>query len=180
MRVRAPHRGRFAPGASGVGHGSRGDDQSREAEWNAFLVEIRSYLQGMFGLPGQREQDTWLYILGLAAELEYLALIALWFHAGKPGSFDDFEQRRTLGQAAVDLEGLGLLDAATIETLKAVARLRNSVAHRDAVYGVAVLERRRGLYKGRHVFTDLDALKQLAADVDAAVRVIRRRCDELE
>ncbi len=156
------------------------EDDRREAEWTAFLAEIGVYLRGMFNLPSEREQKTWLYVLGLAAELEYLSLVLLWMHAGQPGAFDEFEDRLTLGQAAKRLEAIGLLEAASIDTLKEVARVRNSVAHRNAIYGVASAERDRGVYKGRHVFTDLGALKGLADDVNSAVLEIQQRCVELE
>lgn len=157
-------------------------DDPREAEWTAFRAEIGRYLRTMFSLSNQREQDTWLYIVGLAAELEFLALALLWLADGSPGLFEDYKGKLTLGLAADAIERRQLLNEASIETLKAVAQLRNSVSHRVAVYGVAVArpERALGMYKGRHVFTDLDALKGLGDDVHTAALAMLRRQNELE
>ena len=86
-----------------------------------------------------------------------------------------------MGRAARRIEKLGLLDALTIETLMEVARLRNSVAHKGVIGGVADAGyHKRGVYKGRHVFTDLDALKLLDQDVRTAIDAIDRCSDELE
>jgi hypothetical protein len=45
---------------------------------------------------------------------------------------------------------------------------------------VARPERALGMYKGRHVFTDLDALKGLGDDVHTAALAMLRRQNELE
>jgi hypothetical protein len=63
-----------------------------------------------------------------------------------------------------------VLAPATIDTVRAMNRLRNSVAHRGAVYGVTVSGTAQGgVYKGGYVFTALQALKQLGTDANAAI-----------
>lgn len=75
--------------------------------------------------------------------------------------------------AASRIGASGLLDTTTVKTLQTVARLRNSVAHRGAVYGVTVAgddpEHGRGVYKCGHVFSDPPALQSLVNDADAAI-----------
>jgi len=156
------------------------NDDERGAEWERFLSESDTYISLMLGLETLRDRRVWMYIIGTAAELEYLAVVLLWIRDGKPGSLEGYEERMTLGQAAKALEALGLLDAGVITTLKDVATLRNSIAHRGIVAGAVVPGQARVAYKGGPVFTDLDALKALAHDVDAAVGLIRSRCNDLD
>ncbi|MGE5304407.1 MAG: hypothetical protein ACM3TN_13935 [Alphaproteobacteria bacterium] len=67
-----------------------------------------------------------------------------------------------------------LLDPTTVERLEGIAELRNSLTHRGATYGVPFREGdpSRGDYKGRHVFTDSEGLRQLMDDVGAATKVM--------
>jgi hypothetical protein len=60
-----------------------------------------------------------------------------------------------------------------MNNLKRIAKLRNSVVHRGATYGVPFLERdpSRGEYKQRHISTDPEGLRQLMDDMDAATKV---------
>jgi hypothetical protein len=124
-------------------------------------------------LNSRRDKEVWQYIVGVAAHLEYLAVAILWVHGGKPGRFQDYEDHLTLGQAISKIEGKGLLAPAIIDTARAINRLRNSVAHRGAVSGVTVPgTAQRGLYKGGHVFTELEALRQVVSDAEAAIRAM--------
>ena len=124
----------------------------------------------LFILNSRRDKEVWQYIVGVAAHLEYLAVAILWVHGGKPGRFQDYEDHLTLGQAISKIEGKGLLTPAIIDTVRAINRLRNSVAHRGAVSGVTVPgTAQRGLYKGGHVFTELEALRQVVSDAEAAI-----------
>jgi hypothetical protein len=105
----------------------------------------------------------------VTAHLEYLAVTILWVAAQRPGRFEDYEDHMTLGNALKKIKVQGLLAPAIIDTVHAVNRLRNSVAHRGAVSGVTVPgTAQRGVYKGGHVFTDLQALEQLVTDARAA------------
>jgi hypothetical protein len=112
--------------------------------------------------------------------LEFLALVMLWLVDERPGEFEEYGHWTTLRQAARAIEHRRLLAPEIIETLLAVANLRNSVAHRALVYGVARAGGERGMYKGRHVFTDLAALKGLGEDVNTAALAILLRNKELE
>lgn len=152
----------------------------QDAGWDEWVAEMHRFVRLTFVLSDEREGAVWQYIMGFAAELEYLAVVVLWLADRKPGPLEDYEDHMTLKQAARRVEARQLLDPIAVETLLGVAQLRNGVAHRNALFGVARSERGRGLYKGGHVFTDLDSFKRLAYDVDAAVRAIRKRCDELE
>lgn len=141
--------------------------------WDDLIPEIGVYMEVLFILNSPHEKEVWQYIIGVAAHLEYLAVAILWVEAGKPSAFEDYEDRLTLGGAADRLRDKKVLDAATIETLKAVAKLRNSVAHRGAVSGVTLPgddpTRRRGTYKASHVFSDPGALQRLVDDANAAI-----------
>jgi hypothetical protein len=81
----------------------------------------------------------------------------------------------TLGQAHHEIEKRGLLDAATRKVLKNVADLRNSVAHRHAIFVTApppVEGHPAGEYTGFHVFMDREAPDGLMQDFDTAARAM--------
>ena len=146
------------------------NEQNDSANWDDVLGEIGVYMEALFILNSRRDKDVWQYIVGVAAHLEYLAVAILWVAAQRPGRFEDYEDHMTLGNAIKKIEVQGLLASATIDTVRAVNRLRNSVAHRGAISGVTVSgTAQRGVYKGSHVFADLQALEQLVTDADAAI-----------
>jgi hypothetical protein len=60
------------------------------------------------------------------------------------------------------------------------AKLRNSLVHKSGTYGIPFQEGdpSRSKYKGRHIFTDPEGLKQLMDDVDAATKVMGKRLRE--
>lgn len=149
------------------------DKRDDTAAWDDLLSKIGMYMEVLFILNSRRDKEVWQYIVGVAAHLEYLAVAILWIDAGKPSRFEDYEDHLTLGQAISKIESKDLLDSAIIEVVRAINRLRNSVAHRGAVSGVTFPgDAQRGVYKGGHVFTDPEALRQLAADADAAISVM--------
>ena len=149
------------------------DKQNDTAAWNELLKKIGMYMELLFILNSRRDKEVWQYIVGVAAHLEYLAVLILWVDAGKPGSFEDYEARLTLGPAISKVGGRNLLEPAIIEAVRAINGLRNSVAHRGAVSGVTVPgNAQRGVYKGGHVFTDLEAFQKLVADADGAITVM--------
>jgi hypothetical protein len=124
--------------------------------WDDLLGRVRDWMILRFALNTDRDLWVWTFAIGAAAHLEHLALAVLWVADQKPTPFNEYEPKRTLGQAARLIRDRGLLDLATVETLEKVAELRNSVAHRGATYGVPFREAHssRGEYAGRHVFTD--------------------------
>ena len=106
--------------------------------------------------------------------MEYLAAAVLWVADQKPLPFEQYQPKRALGQAAQVIREKRLLDPTTVDQLEKIAKLRNSVAHRGATYGVPFHEgdSSRGKYKGRHVFTDPEGLRQLSDDINAATKVM--------
>lgn len=146
------------------------------AIWDQLLSEISLYMEALFVLNSTRDKEVWQYVVGVAAHLEHLAVAILGIEAGRPVRFSEYARNMGLGQAAERIGQKGLLAPATVETLRAVARLRNSVVHRDAVYGVTILgddvQRQRGLYEGGHVFSDPAALRRLVDDANAAIIAI--------
>jgi hypothetical protein len=129
-----------------------------------------------FALNTAADLWVWGFVIGAAAHLEYLAIAILWVADWKPAPFEQYQPKRahSLGQVARLIGQKKLLDLTTVDTLERIAKLRNSVAHRGAAYGVPCREGvpSRGEYKGRHVFTDPEGLRQLMDDVDAAAKVI--------
>jgi hypothetical protein len=127
-----------------------------------------------FALNNDRDLWVWVFVIGASAHLEHLALAVLWVADQKPGPFEQYQPKRTLGQAARLISERNLLDPAIVERLEGIAELRNSVAHRGATYGVPFREDdpSRGEYKGRHVFTDPAGLQELMDDLDEATRAM--------
>ncbi len=150
------------------------DDVTVATTWDGLLDLVRQWMIVRFALNTDRDLWAWMFVIGSAAHLEYLAVAVLWVADQKPTSFNEYQPKKTLGQAARLVRNRDLLDPATVETLEKVAELRNSVAHRGATYGVPFREGdpSRGEYKGRHIFTDPEGLKQLIDDVDAATQVM--------
>ncbi len=149
------------------------EDSDEASAWNELLAEIGVYMEVLFILNSRRDKEVWQYIVGVAAHLEYLAAAVLWVAAQRPGPFEDYEDHLTLGNAIQKIEAQKLLPTASTTTMRAINRLRNSVAHRGAVSGVTVAGTSlRGLYMGGHVFTDLTALRQLVADANASITVM--------
>lgn len=142
--------------------------------WDSLLDGVRDWMIIRFALNSDRERWVWSFVIGAAAHLEYLAVAVLWVADEKPTPFEQYQPKRTLGQAARLIRDKNLLDCVTVERLEGIAELRNSVTHRGATYGVPFREAdpSRGEYKGHHVFTDPEGLTQLMDDVDAATTVM--------
>jgi hypothetical protein len=109
-----------------------------------------------------------MFIIGAAAHLEYLAVVILWEHNGKPEPFEDYLQKLTLAQLAIQIEQNQLLKPTIVQILRDVAILRNSVAHKGATWGIPFPKGQMGQYNGGHVFTDPAALERMVDDVDEA------------
>jgi hypothetical protein len=74
-----------------------------------------------------------------------------------------------------------MLDGNVLDDLRAISDLRNAVAHRVSVFGLTgdPWDRRikRGLYTGRHVFSDPGALRQLVDEASRAAEACYRWID---
>ena len=142
--------------------------------WDNLLERVRGWMIFRFALNTDCDLWAWTFIIGAAAHLELLAVAVLWVANQKPTPFNEYQPKRTLGQATRLIRERGLLDSDTVGRLEGIAELRNSVAHRGATYGVPFREDdpSRGEYRGRHVFTDPEGLRQLMDDVDAATKVM--------
>src|SRR5574342_274250 len=150
-------------------------EQDDPPTWEKLQESIHWWLVTVFGLNSPRDKDIWLLCIGAAMDLERLAVGALWIADGRPGTFPDYEPRMTLGQAHQELAKRGLFDVTTRAILKAVADLRNSVAHRHAVFVTipSLIEGHQvGEYKGRQIFQDPSALAELIQDKNVASKVL--------
>ena len=139
-------------------------------EWEQLLRKIAVNMAVLFVLNSPRDKEVWQYIVGVAARLEYYAVAMLWVADGKPVPFDQYEVRMNLGRAIRKIESKQLLPSRIIESLNDMNRLRNSVAHRDAVVsGVTAAAGNHGIYKGGNVFADIEILQQLTNDEADAI-----------
>lgn len=151
------------------------DDESRRPPtWEKFQEMIHPWLVARFGLNRPIDKDIWLFCIGAAMELERLAVGVLWVDDGRKQAFYDYRSM-TLGQAHHEITKRGLLNETTRATIKAVADLRNSLAHRHAIFVTApspVDGHPTGEYKGFHVFIYREALDELMRDFDAAAQAM--------
>ena len=141
---------------------------------NTLLKRMWEWMTIRFALTTDRDWKVWMFIIGAAAHLEYLAVVILWEHDGKREPFENYLQKLTLAQLATRIEQNQLLNAATVQILRDVAVLRNSVAHKGATWGIPFQKGQMGQYKGGHVFTDPAALESMVDDVDDATNQINR------
>lgn len=136
---------------------------------DGILQRIREYLILMLAFNTSRDELVWKYIVVVAAQLEHLAVTALWVNRGRQPPFWEYADTLTLGQATNQLEGKSLLTPETRKTLEALARLRNSVVHKRIMQGVTEVAE----YKGQKVFQDNSALEQLVTDAERAIEEFR-------
>ena len=132
------------------------------------LRKIWDWMIFRFALNTDRDWTVWMYVIGAAAHLEYLAVVILWESEGRRAAFESYLPRVTLAQAATQIEHKKLIDPRIVQTLRDVANLRNSVAHKGATWGIPFPAGDLGQYKGRHIFTAPEGLNQLVCDVDEA------------
>jgi hypothetical protein len=145
-----------------------------DTDWDSLLGDVCEWIILRFALSTDRDLWTWIFVIGAAAHLEYLAVAVLWVADQKSSSFTEYQTKMTLGQAAHRIRQKSLLDSTTVETLEGIAKLRNSVTHRGATYGVSLRHNNRSSrdYKGQQVFTNPEGLKQMMNDMDAATGTI--------
>jgi hypothetical protein len=138
-----------------------------------------------------REQVwTWQYILVAYSQLEALALDLLRLHQGKDEQtfWEGPDARTTLNNVAKKLSKKHLVSQETIQILEIVANLRNSVTHKQLLYGMTTYAR----YDDKPVFDDHyitkflsnpevpvsgvneETLKQLLTDVHRACTELNR------
>lgn len=137
---------------------------------NTLLKRMWEWMIIRFALNTDRDWKVWMFIIGAAAHLEYLAVVILWEYNGKPEPFENYLQKLTLAQLATQIEQKQLVSPAIVQILRDVAVLRNSVAHKGATWGIPFPKGQMGQYKGGHVFTDLAALEKLVDDIDEATK----------
>lgn len=141
-----------------------------DAAWSELLAEVGGYMETLFAISSRRDKEVWQYIVGVGAHLEYAGVIILWLADGRPTSFKEFAKPWTLGRASKEIKHRQLLDDTSTSAMNDIAVLRNGLVHAGAVFGVTTDdERERGYYRGRHVFTELEAFRQLTKDGDAAI-----------
>lgn len=146
------------------------DDRDDSTAWTELLRKIGMQMEVLFVLNTPRDKEVWQYIVGVSARLEYYAVAMLWVADGKPGRFDEYEIRMNLGAAVKKIKSRSLLPPNIIKSVEAMNKLRNSVAHREAVVsGVTAAAGNRGIYKGGNVFADVEILRKLANDEADAV-----------
>lgn len=152
------------------------DEEPRRAPtWEALQERIHWWLVARFGLNRPIDKDIWLFCIGSAMELERLAMGVLWIADGRQQPLYEYEAKKSLGWARQEIEKRGLLDPATRKVLKDVADLRNSIAHRHAIFVTApspIEGQSVGEYKGYQVFMYREALDELIRDHDTAARVM--------
>ena len=153
------------------------DEPSHPPSWETLQSIIHHWLIARFGINSARDKDVWLFCIASAMELERLAVAVLWIDDGRPKAFDEYEQKMTLGLAHREIEKRGLLDAVTRQILREVSELRDSVAHRQAIFVTAhppIEGQAVGEYKGHHVFVYREALDQLIWDHGVAAAAMYR------
>jgi hypothetical protein len=132
--------------------------------YDSLLDLVRQWMIIRFALSTDRDLWAWIFVIGAAAHLKYLAVAVLWVADQKPTPFEQYQPKRTLGQAVRLIREKNLLDPATVERLEGIAELRNSVAHRGATYGVPFRkgDPSRGEYKGRSVDSMFERFRMLS------------------
>ena len=136
------------------------------------MRQIKLWLWTRFSIDTQAELLTFAMVVGAAAHLEFLSVAVLWAADGETVPLDQYAPRMTLGQAVRELRTRQLFDSAVIQKIDDISQLRNSLAHRDATWGVPIRGGSRGMYKGRHIFTDIEGLNELVDDIDEVTRVL--------
>jgi hypothetical protein len=173
-----------------------------EEESTSIFDRIYQYTICLLALSTSQQIRTWQFILVAYCHLEALALELLRLHEGTDEQTyweSDAVQRKNLKGAANELSHKHLAPQEIIEILKAVANLRNSVAHKSLVGGMTAKQRVGEQeipvnYNGLPVFDVFDdqgnlkrpgdpthsgvnevTLQHLATDVDRAITELNRR-----
>jgi hypothetical protein len=138
------------------------DDETRRKVYEFNLL--------MLAMNTHSEMQIWLYIILVAGQLKYLAVANLLLHDGKDPKDRDFwksKEHITLGQASNILDKKKLFPPEIIENIRAISRLRDSVAHKNLLRGIT----KSAIYKGRDVFQEKDAFGQLMEEASVVVEV---------
>ena len=153
----------------------RDSEPHRPPGWDELQNTIHWWLVARFGLNSPRDKDIWLFCIGAAMHLERMAVGVLWVDDERPVPLYEYRSTMTLGQANHEIKKRGLLDDATRTILKGVADLRNSVAHRHAIFVTApspIEGQAFGKYNGHQIFMDRQALDELTRDIDNAAQAM--------
>src|SRR5262249_32321599 len=116
-------------------------DRVTGVTWADVLGRLDDWFNEKWVLNPQ-ERTLWLGVIAMSLRLEFGASFLLWMHehpTEDPNeAFDSSKPRLSLGEAAQRIEQKQLLDARSIDVVRAVWELRNSVAHKSAMFAVAV------------------------------------------
>lgn len=129
-----------------------------DTTWSVVLAELDGWFTDQWGLDGPQRM-LWLGIIAMAMRLEFRAAFLLWRQdnptADPNESFDFAVPRLPLGEAITRIERSNLLNARSLDILRAIWELRNSVAHKSAMFAVAAPRRdSTGVYRrSGHVFS---------------------------
>jgi len=148
----------------------------------------------ILALNTKEQMLTWQYILVVYCQLEALALELLRLHRGEDEqTFWGQDWLPSLHRAATQLGEHHLAPEEIIQILKDVAALRNSVAHKQLLYGMTTY----ASYNDKPVFdgdypkkffghpgvpisgVNEETVEQLLKDVDRAHTVLNRRRQEV-
>jgi hypothetical protein len=157
---------------------------------NAMFNGMKQEIFKVLGLNTGEQIVTWQYILVVYSQLEALALDLLRLHRGVDDEtfWKDAHRLPTLYRVADLLSEQHLTSQETILILQAVANLRNSVAHKQLLYGMTTYARydNQPIFDDQYVMKSLcnpevpisgvneETLERLTADVDRACAELNR------
>ena len=147
------------------------DPPSRPPSWGKLQETIHSWLVVRFGLNTPRDKDIWLYCIGVAMELERLAVGVLWIHDGRQTPLYEYEAKMTLGQAHHEIEKRGLVTLPQHDHLNDLPQDIRTNWQRFAA--------RVAAHEQRHVDIYLEGAKTMKARMEAILRKLSS-CSELE
>jgi hypothetical protein len=78
------------------------------------LRKIWDWMIFRFALNTDRDWKVWMYVIGAAAHLEYLAVVILWESEGRLDPFESYVPKITLAQAAAQIEHKKLIDSGIV------------------------------------------------------------------
>ena len=159
-------------------------------EADSIFGKMYRYVGLILALNTAEQMLTWQYILVAYSQLEALALELqrLYQRKDEQTFWGSIEKLPPLNRVADYLSQQHLASQETIRTLKAIANLRNSVAHKQLLYGITTYAR----YDDKPVFDDQyitkslsnpevpisgvneETLKQVLTDVDRAIIELNR------
>jgi hypothetical protein len=128
-----------------------------EEESDSIFIKMRNHTWLILALNTDEQVQTWQYILVAYTQLEALALEILRLHQGvdEETFWKDPNKLKSLSPVTTKLGQHHLVSPETVQILKDVAHLRNSVAHKQLLSGMTTYVR----YRNKPVFDDQYVLK---------------------